>query len=99
VRLSGTLALVKLIEPAQKVALHSGDFRGILLLGAQVQHRRTGRAKARALKNGREKAGLPIFHTVHRQTERIVQDNVSGQVLAFAAEAVTDPRAESGVAG
>ena len=83
-------------EPAQERALQLQHTLRHSFRGLQIQHRRTLRAQARALKNRRQPARLPISDSDGRQTLRIIQNDVGGQILILAAQTVDRPGSEGG---
>src|SRR5687768_17054096 len=68
------------------------------VLGArEIQNRRAGGTEQRALITCRQKAGTPIERSAFYAVA-VSQHHVTGQVLAFAAQPISDPRARAGKA-
>ena len=70
----------------------------LIVFGREIEDGRALGAKSGALIERRKVGGRPVAGAVFGETDGVVEDDVSGQVLVLRAEAVDDPGAEGGMA-
>ena len=75
---------MRLVHALQQSPLSLNQRGRQLLARLQVQKRQAFRSEASSLINRRQPTGLPVLNAVDRETLRIIQNNVCGEILVFA---------------
>ena len=94
-RAGGEVLLVELLEEVEVAAL---GCRRDVRRRVEIEDSRLLRPDDRPLIQRRQPAITPVIDAEDRQPRRIAEDDVGRQVLAFASQGISQPRAEDGAA-
>src|SRR5262245_39937915 len=96
VQLSGPIAGMLAIKVVQELQIAFLGRAAHVKRRIEIQNPRLLRTHYGSLKQRRQPAIRPIVDAEHRQTDRIGEDEIRRQVLAFAAQAIGEPTSQDG---